>query len=270
MNKKILLADDDAIERAALRDLLKTEHGWDITEVDDGQAALDRLCDGYRPDVCLLDIRMPRLDGVQLLQRIRREPTLRDLQVIITSASRDKEIIITLAKLKIAGYLLKPYDADKTRALLHKLLDDNIANPLLSSRNLLVKTALIVDDDAISRTALGDILKEATGWDIIESKDGQEALSRLYSGLRPDLVLADLNMPRLDGYTMVQRMREDMQLNRIRVVITSATQDRDKVKALALLNVSGYLLKPFDATKVKAMLRSALEASAAITEDDEG
>jgi CheY-like chemotaxis protein len=68
-------------------------------------------------------------------------------------------------------------------------------------------------------------------------------------------------MPQLDGRALLARIREDPALRDLRVVIISSAQDREEIVALARLQISGYLLKPFDATKVKATLRGAAEAS---------
>jgi CheY-like chemotaxis protein len=268
VTKRILIAEDQETERTALREILKDERGWDITEAKDGQEAIDLLCDGFRPDVCLLDIRMPRMDGLQMLQRMRRDPMLRDIKVIITSSSRDKDTIMALAKLKISGYLLKPYSAEKTLAALRPVLDSVVANPALFSKNLLSRTALVADDNATERTALKEIFKTQPGWELVQTHDGQDALDRLHAGLRPDLILVDLRMPKIDGLQLIQRIREDSSLRNMRVVVISANQDRDQVRALVQLNISGYLLKPFDEAKVKAILRKA-EGDERPTEQEE-
>ncbi len=259
--KRILIADDQEAERTALRTILSTEPGWAVTETKDGQEAIDLLCDGLRPDVCILDLRMPTLGGLEMLQRMRRDPLLRDIKVVVASGTRDKETIVALAKLSISGYLLKPYNADKTLATLRPLLASQGSNPALFTKNLLKNTALIVDDNETERTALKEIFKTESTWETVVAQDGQDALDRLHVGLRPDLILVDLRMPKLDGYTFIQRIREDLSLRKIRVVVISADHDREKVRALAQLNISGYLLKPFDVAKVKAVLQSSLSAS---------
>lgn len=255
--KRILIAEDQETERTALRAILKAEPGWEVTEVKDGQEAMDLLCDGFRPDVCLLDLRMPRVDGLEMLRRMRRDPLLRDIKVVVASGSRDKETIVSLAKLAISGYLLKPYNPEKTLATLRPLVASVGADPTLYAKNLLKKTALIADDNATERTALKEIFKTEPNWELVMSHDGQDALDRLHAGLRPDLTLVDLRMPKLDGFALIQRMREDPGLRNLRIVVMSAEQDRDRVRALAQLNISGYLLKPFDTAKVRAVIQQA-------------
>ena len=257
VTKRILIAEDQETERTALREILRAEPGWEITETKDGQEAMDLLCDGFQPDVCLLDLRMPKMDGLQMLQRMRRDPLLRDIKVVITSGNRDKDTIVALAKLKIAGYILKPYSAEKTLATLRPVVASLTANPALFSKNLLVRTALVADDNATERAALKEIFNRQQGWELIQANDGQDALDKLHAGLRPDLVLVDLRMPKLDGFGFIQRVREDANLRNLRIVVASSDHDRDQVRALAQLNIAGYLLKPFDEAKVKVTLLQA-------------
>jgi two-component system, chemotaxis family, chemotaxis protein CheY len=111
MAVKILLADDDAISRAVLKDILKAEPSWEIIEAPDGLAAWDLLDKGLNPVLCVIDIKMPGLDGAELVQKMRSSPHLRDLPVIIISSVRNRETILALAKLGISGYLMKPFAA---------------------------------------------------------------------------------------------------------------------------------------------------------------
>lgn len=251
---KILLADDDKIERLALADILGKQGGMEIQEAEDGQQALDILCDGYRPDLCFFDIRMPHLDGVQLLQRIRRDPQFRALKVVITSSNRDRDTIVVLAKLQISGYLLKPYDVQKAAAILQPLLLTTPADPKLASRNLLAKTMLVVEDEDFTREAIETLVKKQAGWEVVVARRGDEALTRLRDGLRPDLTLIDLQMPILDGLGLIKRIREDPELRELRLAVMSSTHERETVSAVAQFRVSQYVLKPVDEGKLVGLI----------------
>lgn len=260
---KILLADDDKVERLALRQLIGEQTHLEIVEVEDGQAALDALCDGLKPHLCILDIRMPKIDGIELLQRLRRDPVLRSLKVVMTSATRDRETILTLAKLQIAGYLLKPYDAAKSRAILAPLLAASAsADPQMASRNLLAKTVLIVDHDDLRRATLEGMVRNEPGWDVISAKSAQEAITRLHRGLRPDLVITDLIMPDMDGIALITRLREDPLFRSLKIAVMSATADRENVVTLAALGVRHFIGTPFDVAKITALLRTGAAAPA--------
>lgn len=257
--KQILLVDDDELERTSLREIFKAEPDWHLIEATDGQTGLDLLCDGLRPQLCLFDLRMPKIAGLELLTRIRRDPALKHLHVAIASASRDRDTIIALSKLGISGYVLKPYAADKVLATLHQILASipSTAEPVIASRNLLNKTVLVVEDDALERTALTAIIKTEPGWEITEATSGINALELLRDGLHPDLCLIDLRMPQMDGLALLEQIRADPVLAKLRVGIFSGEQDRNKILALSKLGISDYLLKPANPQKVRAALAAA-------------
>jgi len=258
VHKRILIIDDDEISRTTLREIFKAEPTWEIVEASNGQDALDRLCDGLRPDLCLVDLVMPEVGGIELIRRIRRDPTLRALRVAVASGSRNKDQIVALAQLNISGYLLKPFDPRKTLATVQQLLAPPPPTPTSPPATSSPNTVLLAEDSEIERTALRDIFQSEPHWEIVEAKDGQEALNRLYAGLRPDLAIVDLRMPELDGYTLIQRIREDPALRLIKVLVLSGEHDREKVIQLARLQISGYLLKPINPAKVRAAIHQAM------------
>ncbi|MBP7936754.1 MAG: response regulator [Phycisphaerae bacterium] len=100
---KILHAHDDATSRIALRHILKAEPTWQITEARDDQAAWDLLEGGLEPNLCLFDIKMPRLNGHELVQRMRSDPRWRSMRVAMISSVRNREMILSLAALQISA-----------------------------------------------------------------------------------------------------------------------------------------------------------------------
>ena len=253
---KLLIADDDKVSRTALLELMGSPQGWEIVQVADGQAALDAICDGLRPDLCIVDLKMPRLDGMQLLQRLRRDPDLKSLKVVMTSATRDRDTILALAKLQISGYLLKPYDQTKTRAVLQPLLP-TAANPILASRNLLHRTLLVIDDDPVTLEALRTFTTSLSHWDAMMVENARAALYRLRAGARPDLILTDLHMAEMDGLAFLREVRSDPALEKLRVAVMSTEQHREQLVALAQLKVFGYLIKPCVPAKVHELMHKA-------------
>lgn len=263
--KNIFIVDDDDLERTALKEILKAEPDWQLIEATDGQQALDLLCDGLRPHLCLFDLRMPKIGGLELLQRIRRDPALKQLHVAIASATRDRDTVIALSKLGISGYLLKPYAGDKVLATLRQIIAalPVVDEPVVVTRNLLSKTVLMVEDDLMERTALTAIINQENGWEIVEATSGIHALAQLRDGLRPDLCLIDLRMPQMDGLALLEQIRSDPALQKLRVAIMSGEQDRSKILSLSKLGISEYLLKPANPGKLRAALRAAAGISTA-------
>ncbi len=116
---KVLIADDDRVCRMVLRRLLERVSAVEVTEAEDGQAALDLLKGGYWPDLCILDVLMPRLTGLEFLERVRGDAALRSLRVVICTAFSDRENVIRAAKAHVDAYVTKPYEAEILLRELH-------------------------------------------------------------------------------------------------------------------------------------------------------
>jgi CheY-like chemotaxis protein len=103
------------------------------------------------------------------------------------------------------------------------------------------KTILLVEDDFDVREAMVDALGEA-GYRVLAARDGREALERLDEGPRPDLILLDLMMPRMDGYQFRVEQRGDPRHADIPVILVSA--DRKVHERYREMGVAAYLAKP--------------------------
>lgn len=260
---KLFIIDDDPVSRTALLDILGPHQGWDIREAENGLVALDILHSGFRPDLCLLDLQMPDMGGVELLKRMRCLPEYRNLKVVVTSAERERRTIETLARLQISGYLLKPFDAAKTRAVFDQFL--TTATVSLAPGKSVRRTVLAVDDDPVIRTAISEHVLGTSDWDIHLASDGEEAFEHLYSGLRPDLIITDLNMPKSDGLSFISRIRRDRNFSDMRVAVIAGEKDTEKEQQLSRLNVFSYMQKPVNSNQMDALLdrvRRKLEAAA--------
>ncbi len=117
---RILLVDDQQLLRAGLRTLLELQPGMQIIgEGVNGQEALD-LYESQRPDIVLMDVRMPGLDGVEATRRLRaRWP---DARVIILTTFDDDEYVFEGLRAGALGYLLKDVSIEDLAAAIHKVM----------------------------------------------------------------------------------------------------------------------------------------------------
>src|SRR6059058_4470592 len=126
---------------------------------------------------------------------------------------------------------------------------------------LMPETILVVDDDPdIARFV--EVNLRSAGYDVAVAADGEEALTRA-SSLRPDLVLLDVMMPRIDGFEVAQRLRKNPQTaNTSIIMLTAKALSADKVTGLQS-GADDYIIKPFDPiellARVKGTLRRAKE-----------
>lgn len=117
---KALLVDDDPTSRFLLRLALVRNLQWKTVEASNGLDALD-LLDREPVDLVFLDLHMPRCDGLQTLQAIRKSPAHRSLPVIVVSADNDGEMVSRALQLGICDYLIKPLTSIEIAARVNRV-----------------------------------------------------------------------------------------------------------------------------------------------------
>lgn len=116
----VLICDDDASTRFVIKRLLTQHLGCTSTECVDGADALRRL-DEEDVDLVVLDVEMPVIDGVEVLEALRSSQRLKSLPVLMLSKERREDVVLRLVKLGIEGYVLKPPRTEKVLAALERL-----------------------------------------------------------------------------------------------------------------------------------------------------
>jgi two-component system chemotaxis response regulator CheY len=103
---------------------------------------------------------------------------------------------------------------------------------------------LIVDDFSTMRRIIRGLLKEAGYVDADEAEDGQVAFQKMQTG-HFDCVITDINMPNMNGFELLEAIKEDEKLKSIPVLMITAEASKDDVLKAAKLGASGYIVKPF-------------------------
>ncbi|OGC04389.1 hypothetical protein A2276_08590 [candidate division WOR-1 bacterium RIFOXYA12_FULL_43_27] len=106
--KKILIAEDDVFVADIYHTKL-TQEGFDVAVAEDGRIAMKKLGEGYAPDLMLLDIMMPRMNGLEVLAEMKKDEKLKNIKVILLSNLSQKEEIKEGMALGAADYLVKSY-----------------------------------------------------------------------------------------------------------------------------------------------------------------
>lgn len=109
--------------------------------------------------------------------------------------------------------------------------------------------ALIIDDSRTMRSILRRIVTEL-GFDISEAGNGEEALTLLEDGLVPDLCLIDWNMPLMDGYTFVTRVRADPRWRQITLMMVTTESEHGQIVRALAAGAHEYVIKPFTAEAI--------------------
>ena len=119
---RILVVDDFSTMRRIVRNLLKELGFSNVDEAEDGAIALQKLQNGSF-DFVVTDWNMPNMDGLQLLQTIRRSPNLKHLPVLMITAEAKKENIVAAAQAGASGYIVKPFTSATLSEKLQKIFE---------------------------------------------------------------------------------------------------------------------------------------------------
>ena len=200
----VLVVDDDPAARDLLKRFLNKE-GFHVECAANGPEAL-AFVKHTRPTVITLDVMMPGMDGWAVLSRLKEDPLVANIPVIMLTIVDDKHFGHALGATE---YLTKPVDREQLAAVLGKLRQSP------SSRQVLV-----VDDDPDVREMLTRTL-ERQGWVVTTAEDGRAALDAVATR-KPDLILLDLMMPRMDGFEFVTELRKRPDGRSIPIVVITA------------------------------------------------
>jgi PAS domain S-box-containing protein len=202
----ILVIDDDSTVRELFKGYL-SKLGYAVAVAASGTEGF-RLVKKLRPDAVILDVKMPGIDGWDVLSKLKSNPLLADIPVIMTSVEDHQQEGYALGA---TDYLLKPIRHEQLAFILDKyrIRDD--------SQNLV----MVVEDDVVIREIVVEMLKHA-GWRVFKAENGKVALEQL-NNKKPSLILLDLMMPVMDGFEFLKKLRENEKWCTIPVVVLTST-----------------------------------------------
>jgi CheY-like chemotaxis protein len=210
----ILVVDDDATVRDLVERHLKRA-GFTVVTARGGKEGLRRIQE-LRPAAVTLDIMMPDLDGWTVLAAMKGDPALASIPVVLMSMVDQKNRGYALGA---ADYLVKPVDRTK------------LVETLTSICGSAAGRALLVDDDDLVRRVVRQVL-QPLGWQVSEAENGQVAVHSL-GVARPDVIILDLMMPKMDGFEFLDELRSRQDWQDIPVVVITSKdltdEDRDRL-----------------------------------------
>jgi len=223
----ILVVEDDA-EIAELIRMMLAERGHRVTVAANGTDAL-RLAREERPDLIALDLMLPDLNGLEVLQILRRQPETADIPVIVVSVLLEQE---QARRLGVVSYITKPLEEDKLIEAVEQVMTHK-------------GTILVVDDDREILALLQHSLT-AGGYTVRAIDRGEQVLPWARR-LRPSLILLDLRMPGMSGTEVLEELKRDPRTAEIPVlVMTAYGKDEERLaQRLKALGALKLIDKPF-------------------------
>ncbi len=206
-NKCILVIDDDPDAVYLLRENL-SHWQFDIIGTRNGREGVE-LAREHQPQAILLDIVMPGADGWQILHDLKEDPLTSHIPVILLTIVDKKALGFRLGA---SAYLLKPLDPGVVMDTLKRVI-------VPEKRRTRI---LVVDDDPNIADMLRQFIPEAR-FSLDSALDGVAGLAAVAAN-RPDIILLDIVMPRLDGFGVIERLRSDPATRSLPIIVISAKE----------------------------------------------
>ncbi|MEJ7810773.1 MAG: HAMP domain-containing protein [Gemmatimonadaceae bacterium] len=262
--KRLLVVEDDETQRRAIHELI-AEEDVQITSVASAEEAMEKLR-GTRFDCMVLDLGLKGTSGFELLERVKSDPDVQQLPIIIYTGKELSSAEETQLRKYAETIIIKDVKSperllDETALFLHRVE----ARLPESKRRMLEqlhtadtvfagKRILVVDDDVRNIFSLTSMLEDH-GMQVRFAENGKDALDRLREDASVDLVLMDVMMPEMDGYETTQAIREIPQFRSLPIIaLTAKAMKGDREKCIAA-GASDYITKPVDTEQLLSLMR---------------
>jgi CheY-like chemotaxis protein len=222
--------DDDAAALELMQRFLDRQ-GLHMVGAASGEEGL-RLAKELRPAAITLDVLMPGMDGWAVLTALKADPELAPIPVIMATVVDEKDMGFALGA---TDFLTKPIDRGYLAQLLKKYRCAHPPCPVL-----------LVEDDADLRELVRRML-EQEGWVVAEAENGRVALDRIAENC-PELIVLDLMMPEMDGFSFLEALRQHVAWRSIPVVVVTA-KDLTAEDHQRLNGYVGYIIQKGSQTR---------------------
>ncbi len=203
---KIVVIDDD-LEACEMVERSLNKIGYQVFCAQNGLDGIG-LAEHQSPDAIVLDVMMPNMDGWEVLAALKSDPKLYKIPVIMLTMLEDSTLGFSLGA---SEYLPKPLNRHHLIAALEKYRPEADEDAWI----------LVVEDHLESREML-ERLVQREGWLTRSAGNGREALTCLQTSQQPRLILLDLMMPEMDGFSFIQALRENDAWRSIPVIVLTA------------------------------------------------
>jgi len=260
--KNLLLVEDDEIQTMSIRELIG--NGDVQTKVvSTGKDALAAV-HSEQYDCMVLDLGLPDMSGSELLEQIKNSDQTRMLPIIVYTARELLEAETAKLKQLAESILIKDVRSperllDETARVLHR----NVSKLPERQRKMIEhlyqgvlegKKVLLVDDDIRNIFAMTSVL-ERFKMRVVSAENGKDAIQTLLEQRDINIVLMDIMLPMMDGYTTIRAIREIAEFKQLPIVaVTAKAMKGDREKCIAA-GASDYVCKPVEAEQLRSTLR---------------
>jgi two-component system alkaline phosphatase synthesis response regulator PhoP len=247
----ILIVDDDPDILEGIKAVLETQP-YRLKTARDGQQCLE-LIETDSPDLLILDLLMPRLDGFAVIKELRRSPKYAHLSIIVLTtviedASRRRYELETGLEMDVQDYIEKPVAPAELLQRVKAILEQPYV--------------LVVDDDPDILESIINVLKSRP-YRLQTARDGHQCVEMIGKRI-PDLLLLDLLMPKMDGFAVIRELRRNPWYAELPIIVLTAVMEdaarrRYELELGTEMQVQDYLEKPVAPAELLRRVSQALK-----------
>ncbi len=255
MPHKILTVDDSKTVRIIVKKAFKA-YDCEIVEATNGVEGLAAA--KGQPNLILLDVTMPVMDGVEMLTKLKADPQTRGIPVIMLTAEGGRDNVLKIAKIGVRDYIVKPFKDDALLQKVGKVLDLKLLPPAVAKVRTVLDpaTILVVDDKPAIVQQIQEGLKHMP-WKVHGSHSPAEALESC-AQRAPDLVIVSLGLPEDAAFNLFRSIRANHATKftpvfGLTVKLETALQERAKESGFAMVITKPISMAELEQKMVKAM-----------------
>lgn len=275
MTARVLVVDD-LLPNVKLLEAKLTSEYFDVVTAGDGPSALASIAQNA-PDIVLLDVMMPGMDGFEVCRRIKDDPKTTHIPVVMVTALSDSADRVRGLEAGADDFLTKPLNDTalfaRVRSLVRlKMLTDEWRLREQTSGQLGVlqeekamsdvdtsgARILIIEDGEIDWMKISETLKTENS-DLVHAHNGDEAQTAAMSGPTFDLVIVNLNLRSQDALRLTSHLRAMERTRYTPILLVAEEHDMEKVAKGLDLGVNDYLIKPIDRNELLARVRTQIK-----------
>jgi len=258
MKKKILSVDDSKTIRLIIQKAFRN-HDCQIFEAGDGQEGL-AMAAKEKPDIIILDLTMPVMDGYEMLTKMKALPELQNIPVIMLTAEAGKDNVLRIAKMGVRDYVIKPFKEDVIVAKVGKIIELPLKPAAPKKYDDEIRLLVVEDKPAIIaqiQKALGHTRWKVEG--LAQAAQAVDACAKQVS----DIIIASLSLPEEGAYDLFTKLRGDSKTKGVPFIglcLESATEEQSKARQAGF---AGVVTKPIQPDKLEAAICRALNLDTA-------
>ncbi|HYD83514.1 MAG TPA: response regulator, partial [Opitutus sp.] len=256
MRYKILTVDDSKTVRIIVKKAFKS-YDCEILEAANGVEGL-ALAAKETPDLILLDVTMPVMDGVEMLTKLKSDPALKGIPVMMLTAEGGRDNVLKIAKIGVRDYLVKPFKEDVLIEKAGRVIDLKPLSETPAKAKSIFDPAdiLVVEDKPAIIQQIQEGLKH-TPWKIHGVSTQGEAID-FCSRTPPDMMLVSLSLPDESAFTLFRLIRTNVKTKYTPVFALVVKTETAQQQQAQTVGFSAIITKPIDLGELESKMAKAM------------